>query len=111
MAQVAYTTYRRVSPLPVTGYAMFYNPNVMQEVMSNRLRMGHISLLAMNVLAALPCCGAAILTVDVWIQWADGVIDGTISGSGCGGSSSTLPIYLRAIGSWMSIIVLRCGGE
>jgi hypothetical protein len=68
-------TYRQPSSLPASGYAMFYNPNVMQEVLSNRLAMGHVS-------ACNECVGnvallrAGDLNRHVWLQWADGTVEG-----------------------------------
>lgn len=63
------------SPLPLYGYAMYYNVGVMQEVLANRINMGH-------VVACPECIGyvallrAGDLNRKVWLQWNDGVIEG-----------------------------------
>ena len=69
------TTYRGQSTLPVTGYAMYYNPNVMQEVLSNRLRMGHISQCA-ECVGNVALLRAGDLNRRVWLQWSDGTVEG-----------------------------------
>jgi hypothetical protein len=67
--------YGQPSVLPISGFAMYYNPNVMQEVVRNRLAMGHIS-------PCPECIGdVALLRVGdlnrrVWLKWADGVVEG-----------------------------------
>lgn len=68
-------SYQQSSALPVTGFAMYYNPNVMQEVLNNRLAMGHVS-------ACDACIGnvallrAGDLNRRVWLQWGDGTVEG-----------------------------------
>jgi hypothetical protein len=67
--------YSQASPLPLTGLAMYYNPNVMNEVVANRMAMGHLSTCG-------ECIGhVALLRVGdlnrrVWLQWADGKVEG-----------------------------------
>lgn len=71
----ALVTYGQQSALPITGYAMFYNPNVMSEVMNNRLAMGHISPCG-ECVGNVALLRAGDLNRRVWLQWADGVIEG-----------------------------------
>ncbi len=67
--------YSQASPLPLSGLAMYYNPNVMREVVANRMAMGHLSTCS-------ECIGhVALLRVGdlnrrVWLQWADGKVEG-----------------------------------
>jgi hypothetical protein len=68
-------SYDLPSPLPVTGLAMFYNPEVMQEVLSNRLAMGHVSVCG-ECIGHVALLRAGDLNRRVWLQWADGVVEG-----------------------------------
>lgn len=68
-------TNRQQSQLPISGYAMYYNPNVMQEVVSNRLAMGHISSCA-ECVGTVALLRPGDLNRRVWLQWADGVVEG-----------------------------------
>ncbi len=63
------------SPLPVTGLAMFYNPEVMQEVLSNRLAMGQVSV-CNECIGHVALLRAGDLNRRVWLQWADGTVEG-----------------------------------
>ncbi len=68
-------TYSQRSVLPITGLAMFYNPNVMQEVVNNRLAMGQLSTCA-ECIGNVALLRAGDLNRRVWVQWADGTIEG-----------------------------------
>lgn len=74
-AKNALATYRQQSSLPVSGLAMFYNPNVMQEVLSNRLAMGQVSLCG-ECVGTVALLRAGDLNRRVWLQWADGTVEG-----------------------------------
>ncbi|MCC6458389.1 MAG: hypothetical protein IT328_25785 [Caldilineaceae bacterium] len=63
------------SSLPVTGLAMFYNPEVMQEVLANRLAMGQLSACS-ECIGHVALLRAGDLNRHVWLQWADGVVEG-----------------------------------
>jgi hypothetical protein len=71
----ALATYRQQSSLPVSGYAMFYNPHVMPEVVSNRLAMGQISSCG-ECVGQVALLRAGDLNRRVWLQWADGTVEG-----------------------------------
>ena len=72
-------TYGQQSALPITGYAMFYNPNVMSEVMNNRLAMGHISPCG-DCIGNVALLRSGDLNRRVWLQWAEGVVEGPFLG-------------------------------
>jgi hypothetical protein len=66
---------RQQTALPISGYAMYYNPNVMQEVLGNRLRMGHISACA-ECIGHVALLRPGDLNRRVWLEWSDGVVEG-----------------------------------
>ena len=68
-------TYREKSVLPITGYAMYYNPNIMQEVLRYRLDLGQVSQCA-ECVGNVALLRAGDLNRRVWLQWADGVVEG-----------------------------------
>lgn len=68
-------SYRQSSPLPMSGYAMYYNPNVMQEVLNNRLAMGHVSS-CNECVGNIALLRAGDLNRRVWLQWSDGTVEG-----------------------------------
>jgi hypothetical protein len=71
----ALATYRQATSLPIAGYAMFYNPNVMQEVVANRLQMGHIAPCG-ECIGNIALLRAGDLNRRVWLQWPDGTVEG-----------------------------------
>jgi hypothetical protein len=71
----ALATYRQQSALPITGYAMYYNPAVMTEVLNNRLRMGHVSSCP-ECVGNVALLRAGDLNRRVWLQWPSGVVEG-----------------------------------
>lgn len=68
-------TYSRQSVLPITGYATYYNPNVMREVLSNRLMMGQVSL-CNECVGTVALLWAGDINRRIWLQWADGSVEG-----------------------------------
>lgn len=71
----ALATYGQLSPLPISGYAMFYNPNVMQTVLNYRLEMGQVNKCA-ECIGNVALLRAGDLNRHVWLQWGDGTVDG-----------------------------------
>jgi hypothetical protein len=69
------SAYAQQSTLPATGYAMYYNPDVMTEVLTNRLRMGHITL-CNECIGSVALLRPGDLNRRVWLQWADGTVEG-----------------------------------
>ena len=68
-------TYRQPSALPVTGYAMYYNPNIMQEVLHYRLEMGEVAQ-CQECIGNVALLRAGDLNRRVWLQWQDGDVEG-----------------------------------
>lgn len=71
----AQSSYSQQSVLPVTGYAMYYNPEVMTEVLTNRLRMGHVTV-CNECVGSVALLRVGDLNRRVWLQWADGTVEG-----------------------------------
>jgi hypothetical protein len=67
--------YDQPSSLPVAGMAMYYNAGVIQEVVSNRLAMGHISV-CNECIGYVALLRAGDLNRRVWLQWDDGSVEG-----------------------------------
>ena len=63
------------STLPISGYAMYYNAGVMQEVFYNRLAMGHVSI-CNECIGLVALLRAGDLNRRVWLQWEDGKVEG-----------------------------------
>jgi hypothetical protein len=63
------------STLPQGGLAMYYNAGVMQEVLANRLRMGHVGV-CNECIGYVALLHAGDLNRKVWLQWSDGVVEG-----------------------------------
>lgn len=68
-------SYNEASLLPLAGLAMYYNPEVMQEVVLNRLAMGDVSV-CNECIGQVALLRVGDLNRRVWLQWEDGKIEG-----------------------------------
>ena len=68
-------TYWEQTPLPVTGYAMYYNPGVMEPVVQYRYRTKEIDVCA-DCVGHVALLRAGDINRRVWVQLADGSVEG-----------------------------------
>jgi hypothetical protein len=68
-------TYYAASPLPVRGKAMYYNPGIMEQVLSYRQALGQVSP-CQECVGYVALLRAGDLNRKVWIQWEDGFVEG-----------------------------------
>lgn len=63
------------STFPRRGRAMYYNPGIMEQVLSFRLQAGHVSACP-ECVGHVALLGREDLNRKVWIEWADGDVEG-----------------------------------
>jgi len=68
-------SYWEQTPLPVTGYAMYYNPGVMDPVVAYRYRTKEIDVCA-DCVGHVALLRAGDINRRVWVQLADGSVEG-----------------------------------
>ena len=68
-------TYWEQTPLPLTGYAMYYNPGVMEPVVQYRYRTKEIDVCA-DCVGHVALLRAGDINRRVWVQLADGSVEG-----------------------------------
>jgi hypothetical protein len=68
-------SYWEQTPLPVTGYAMYYNPGVMEPVVQYRYRTKEIDVCA-DCVGHVALLRAGDINRRVWVQLADGSVEG-----------------------------------
>jgi len=74
-ANATNATYGQPSALPITGYATYYNPNIMQQVLNYRLSLGQVST-CNECVGTVALLQAGDINRRIWLQWADGSVEG-----------------------------------
>lgn len=66
---------KSTTAFPRAGRAMYYNPGIMETVLSFRLQAGHVTQCG-NCVGYAALLSAEDLNRKVWIEWGDGAIEG-----------------------------------
>lgn len=67
--------YTAMTPLPMEGLAMYYNPGIMRQVVEYRENMGEIED-CMECVGYAALLRAGDLNRRIWIRWGDGEVEG-----------------------------------